>query len=400
MARTVSTGVGSGSTDRDDHSIWGGSPPDDMRYPGGPSPDREHDHHDAFPSDRGRHRDRHERHRHHRERPPCFAEGTRVATESGLVAVEALRAGDLVLTASGGVRIVRWIGFRHIDLTLHPEPEHVLPIRVIPGAFADGVPCRDLWLSPEHAVLLNGMLIPVRLLRNGASIVREDDCRAVTYYHVELDSHDVLLAEGLAAESYLDTGNRASFENAAIVSASPPDFGGDQARREVASCAPFVSDPERVEPVWRMLAERAAALGMTLPAVPETTADPAPFLVINGRMFRPVSRDGERHAFMVPAGSETARLVSNAGKANAHLPWIEDTRHLGVAVYRMTWHAGGRIEPISLDDPRLRLGWWDLEGDRHRNWRWTDGDAALPLPDGGPAILELELGGGMSYSVR
>jgi hypothetical protein len=83
-------------------------------------------------------------------------------------------------------------------------------VRVRAGAFAAGAPQRDLWLSPDHAVFVDDVLIPIRYLINGRTIAQER-VDAVTYYHVELSDHEVILAEGLPCESYLDTGNRAAF---------------------------------------------------------------------------------------------------------------------------------------------------------------------------------------------
>ncbi len=140
----------------------------------------------------------------------CFASGTLIGTQHGDVAVEALRIGDLVRTASGALRPVRWIGRREIDLLRHPDPHTVRPISVSAGAFGRRTPSRDLFLSPEHAVFADGVLIPVGDLVNGTSIAQTAP-EAVTYWHVELDQHDVMLAEGLPVESYLDTGNRAEF---------------------------------------------------------------------------------------------------------------------------------------------------------------------------------------------
>ena len=157
----------------------------------------------------------------------CFAAGTRILTTGGQVPVEALRVGQQVVVGrSGGVRSIRWIGHRSIDLTRHADPGLVRPIRIRADAFADGVPLRDLLVSPDHAIYVDGMLIPARLLRNGATIVREDRLRAVRYFHVELDRHDIVLAEGLPAESYLDTGNRGVFENADEPLVLHPDLTG------------------------------------------------------------------------------------------------------------------------------------------------------------------------------
>ncbi|GAN76275.1 Hint domain-containing protein [Acidisphaera rubrifaciens] len=167
----------------------------------------------------------------------CFAEGTRIATPRGAVAVEALRAGDVVTTVLSGPRRVIWIGRRAVDLRRHRDPARVCPVRVAAGAFGPGLPCRDLVISPDHALYLDGALIPVRLLVNGTSIAPAP-VDAVTYYHVELDHHDVLLAEGLAAECYLDTGNRASFGNGGRAVTLHPDFNARV--WEAEGCAPLV----------------------------------------------------------------------------------------------------------------------------------------------------------------
>ncbi len=149
---------------------------------------------------------------------PCFAGGTRIACRDGERAVEALVPGDVVRLAGGGCAAIEWIGHRHLDCRRHPKPVDVWPVRVRAGAFAAGRPHRDLMLSPDHAVFVDGVLIPVRYLINGRTIVQEP-VDAVTYYHVELSSHSVMLAEGLPCESYLDTGNRGAFSNAEMANA-------------------------------------------------------------------------------------------------------------------------------------------------------------------------------------
>ncbi len=188
----------------------------------------------------------------------CFAAGTRIATPGGEVPVQALRPGDPVLLAEAGVAAVRWLGHRRVACRRHPRPPDVQPVRVAAHAFGLGRPARDLLLSPDHAVFLEGVLIPIRYLLNGATI-RQEDVAAITYWHVELPAHAVLLAEGLPAESYLDTGNRAAFANAGPVVAAHPAFA--RAAWQRGGCAPLVTAGPARDLVYRRSLAQARALG-------------------------------------------------------------------------------------------------------------------------------------------
>ena len=190
---------------------------------------------------------------------PCFAAGTRLRTPRGDVAVESLRAGDLVVTASGEFRPVKWIGHRDVDCVRHAAPEKVWPVRVAAHAFGANLPVRDLYLSPDHALFVGGVLIPVKQLINHDT-VEQRPVDAVTYYHVELDRHDVLLAEGLPAESFLDTGNRIAFANGGGVTQLHPDFVPDWASLiwEAKACARLVVYGPELEAARAQL-RRAAA---------------------------------------------------------------------------------------------------------------------------------------------
>lgn len=186
----------------------------------------------------------------------CFLVGTRIDTAHGPVAVEALRPGDRVTALlARRAPAVRWIGRRGIDCTRHPNPRQVWPVRILAHAFGPDQPRRDLYLSPDHAVYVTGVLVPVKLLINHRTIVQTPMDR-VTYYHVELPEHDVLLAEGLPAESYLDTGDRSKFENGGGPMVLHPDFSiliweGD-------ACAPLVVTGTELAAIRRRLALRAA----------------------------------------------------------------------------------------------------------------------------------------------
>jgi V8-like Glu-specific endopeptidase len=187
----------------------------------------------------------------------CFTAGTRIATISGEVAVEQLRVGDQVQLAGGGTAPVVWLGHRRVDCRRHPRPHDVHPVRIAAHAFGLSRPRREMWLSPDHSVFIDDVLIPVRYLLNGVTL-RQEAAAEVTYWHIELPAHEIVLAEGLPAESYLDTGNRSAFANGGAVIVAHPDF----ARRvwHEAGCAPLVTEGPRRDAVYRRLLVQAAAL--------------------------------------------------------------------------------------------------------------------------------------------
>lgn len=140
---------------------------------------------------------------------PCFASGTRIATPEGARPVKQLEVGDLVLTVGGERPPILWKGETTVDCSQHARPGQVRPVLIAAGAFAPTVPQRDLVLSPDHAILAQGVLIPAKYLVNGTT-VRQIDADRVTYQHIELARHAAIFAEGLPAESYLDIGDRAA----------------------------------------------------------------------------------------------------------------------------------------------------------------------------------------------
>jgi hypothetical protein len=143
----------------------------------------------------------------------CFMPGTRIRTPAGDRIVEAFKPGDLVLTSNGIPAPVRWVGRQTVS-RIFGDPLRVLPIRIKSGALGDNMPVRDLLLSPDHALLIDGVLVQAGALVNGTSVVRERDVPEIyTYYHIELDDHSLVLADGVPAETFVDNVDRLAFDN-------------------------------------------------------------------------------------------------------------------------------------------------------------------------------------------
>lgn len=144
---------------------------------------------------------------------PCFCAGTRIRTPEGDRNVETLEAGDMVLTAEGEAVPVRWIGRRTVDMRF-ADPLRAQPIRIKAGALGNGLPSRDLLVSPDHAMFLDGLLVQAGAMVNGVSILRETRMTgSFIYYHIETPEHSLLLAEGAPTESFVDNAGRMAFDN-------------------------------------------------------------------------------------------------------------------------------------------------------------------------------------------
>lgn len=156
-----------------------------------------------------------------RGRHRCFLRGTRIGTPAGEIAVENLHAGDLVRTAGGRSMAIKWIGRQAFS-----RNKEALPIRISRHALEDNMPNTDLYVSPHHALLINGVLIRAKDLVNGTTIapalpVGRD---TIEYYHILLDSHEVVIAEGVPSETLLlEADNHEAFSNFAELTHLFPD---------------------------------------------------------------------------------------------------------------------------------------------------------------------------------
>jgi hypothetical protein len=184
----------------------------------------------------------------------CYVTGTLIRTIRGDIAVENLAVGDIVVTASGKERPIKWIGHRGYAGRFANTNPDVLPICFKANSLADGVPARDLWVSPKHAMFLDDALVPAEFLVNGVSVVKADRVESVTYWHVELDSHDVLMAEGAPSESFVDDCSRGMFINAHTFAALYPDQAEPV---DAIYCAPRLEDGYQLEAIRQAIAARA-----------------------------------------------------------------------------------------------------------------------------------------------
>jgi hypothetical protein len=185
----------------------------------------------------------------------CYCPGTLIRTDRGDRPIEDLVIGDRVISVAGTAEPIRWLGRRSYAGRFLGEQAHLLPVRIRAGALADGIPQRDLLVSPLHAMFLDGALIPASALLNGTSIVRETAIENVEYIHIELANHDLIWAEGAASETFVDDHSRNMFHNVAEYHALYPNA----VAADAYYCAPRVEDGYRLEAIRERINARPTA---------------------------------------------------------------------------------------------------------------------------------------------
>ena len=211
----------------------------------------------------------------------CLLKGTTVRTASGDRKIEELAMGDLLPTMYGGMRPIQWIGRCFIQKggPSKPWPRSLQPIHVVPSAIGPGIPHNDLFLSPEHALLLNGVLVTAGSLVNDVSIRRFDvhEYNELQYFHVKVEGHDVIYAEGVPVETMLKAGESfTNFDEYVRLYGEPlegtpcaPFVSCTGARRELKSrarsaLAPWIDRRQQVDLIRDRLEERALSQELEL----------------------------------------------------------------------------------------------------------------------------------------
>jgi hypothetical protein len=240
---------------------------------------------------------------------------------------------------------------------LPTRAEPALPVVISPGAFGPNQPVRPLRLSPLHAIYVDGVLVPVTHLVNGATIRRETGRAAVTYFHVELDRHNIILAEGLACETYLDAGNRgALYEELGVRAPASKPF------------ARLVTGGAKLAAIRRRLHEIALAQGFAL------TYQPVLRAVADGRTALPriSMASGRRVArFSLPAKTRQVTLLSRCASPADTNPESEDRRDLALCLAQAK---AGR------DILHPGEGWLDRAPADDGIWMGAAADLLLPRP--------------------
>jgi len=232
-------------------------------------------------------------------------------------------------------------------------------------------------VTKGHSFFIDGALIPVEFLVNHRSILWDDRAQEVSVYHVELSSHDILIANSAPAESYRDDGNRWLFQNANNAWDKQPQ----------APCALVLTGGAFVDRVWRRLLNRSG------PRPGQVLTDDADLhLLVDGRRLDHTRRDGSSYTFCLPAaaGRKVVHIVSRAA-APDELGLARDPRVLGIALRNMIVLADVRHRIVEAADDRLIEGFHGHEPEL--DIRWTNGDAALPaaLFDGFDGRVDLML---------
>ena len=321
---------------------------------------------------------------------PCFLSGSLIRTPDGEIPVEAIVSGDKIIAYVAGseeIREVIWTAQSHCDVQPHLSDDLAgYPVRILRGAIADGVPSKDMLITAEHCLLLNGKFVPARMLVNNRSIFFDKSITSYEYYHIETTQHSVIMADGMLTESYLNTANHRSFHvKGNVISLIP--------RHQLTwadAAAPLDVSRDFVEPLFRQAEDRAIAANLPQRSENSKLTEEADLhLLTNSDVcIRPVREHNGHMTFVIPSGVKSVRIVSNASRPSDVIgPFVDDRRYFGVAVCDITFFENGISRGITthLTDKDLS-GWNTLEWE---DCRWTSGSAFLPLGERNPNTAAL-----------
>ncbi|GBQ10013.1 Hint domain-containing protein [Swaminathania salitolerans] len=296
----------------------------------------------------------------------CFLTGTLIDTVRGWLPVEDLRVGDFVRTyknSATSVSRINWIGHGHSRFRPGlPKDLSGMPVVVRRNAFGADRPFKDLFVTAEHCVFVEGRLIPVRMLVNNITISYCDEITDYRYYHFQTSEHEVISANGLYTETYLDTGNRGMF-----------DSWEGTASCDGVSPIQLCDDRVVVEKIYRTIFPKfvVGSKEWTL------TNDFLHLRLSTGREVSAKKIDGNMMVFDIPGVEIQVSLISHAARpCDCVAPFVDDRRMLGALIGRIVVSDGSLSCPVDRHFRDNLRGWHCLE---QGPYRWTNGNASLPL---------------------
>ncbi len=312
----------------------------------------------------------------------CYLSGTQIEVADGVKNIENIEVGDLIYVYNGMNKILKpvtWIGSAHHYVrTQLPDDIAGYPICITKDALADNVPSKDMYITPEHCLCINGQFIPARMLVNNHSIYYDYSQTDYRYFHIELEEHSIIKADNQLSESYLNTNNHHDFYRSEKV----VDLQPKSKSWEKDAAAPLVTAREVIEPLYNTYKERAIKMGIECKIEPQKlTSSPDLHLITDkGETLYPygLHTNKDSYAFMLPENVKYVFIVSNNDRPNDVIgPYIDDRRSLGVLIQNITLFDDHRAYPITthLDEKNLK-GWNNQEP---IPCRWTNGYALLPL---------------------
>jgi antigen 43 len=160
----------------------------------------------------------------------CFAKGTYISTKEGEKLIEEIQPGDLIRILGKEPKPVKWVGRRQEDFTCVPKDaaRRNQPILFKKSSVGDMIPYRDLIISASHAVVFHGQVVAAGNLVNNRTIFFLSDIKEITYYHLDLDGFEIIFANGMMGESYVDVGNRSQFDNYSEYNSEPANLTTDE----------------------------------------------------------------------------------------------------------------------------------------------------------------------------
>lgn len=313
----------------------------------------------------------------------CFLAGTMVETADGFRAIETINIGHLVMTYDPKTqrkiaRPVTWIARQNkIVNTNLTKDEAGYPVRILKNALANNIPDKDLLITSEHCLFLNGKLVPVRMLVNGYSIFYDTTITNYEYFHIETDEHSILIADGTLAESYLDTGNRHLFADPNMAT----NIIHTKKRWNYAAAAPLSVARDFVEPIYQEIVNRIEH--ETLKDNSDhfnITKDDGLYLITNKgiAITNKTITDDKKVSFTLPPETTGVWIVSRASRpCDVIGSFIDDRRYLGVLIGDIQLVYRKQSYTIDTHLSEASLSGWDVQ--EAVPCRWTNGKAFLPL---------------------